>query len=55
MKADELTIGEISELLWEYSQWLHKKGYIDSDFYCEEPYAVDEFMKDRLDIRIKIV
>ena len=33
-------------LLDDYSKWLEKKGYIDSDYYCEEPKAVEEFIKE---------
>ena len=33
-------------LLDDYSDWLHKKGYIDSDYYTEEPKAVEAFLKD---------
>jgi len=38
---------EIQEILWEYSNWLHKKGYIDADFYTEEPNAVDGFIQEK--------
>jgi len=37
---------EMQELLWKYSNWLFKNAYIDSDYYAEEPKAVDEFIKD---------
>lgn len=36
---------EIYNLLDKYSDWLHKEGYIDSDYYTEEPHAVDAFME----------
>lgn len=35
---------EIKKSLHEYSDWLNKKGYIDSDYYTEEPKAVDAFL-----------
>jgi len=31
-------------LLNDYSNWLHKRGYIDSDYYTEEPRTVDSFL-----------
>jgi hypothetical protein len=33
------------ELLVKYTEWLQKHSYIDTDATCEEPFAVDEFMK----------
>ena len=33
-------------LLDDYSNWLSNKGYIDSDYYTEEPRAVEQFMKE---------
>jgi hypothetical protein len=41
-----MTLSELQEILWDYSEWLHKKGYIDTDFYTEEPYAVNEYLKE---------
>ena len=32
------------KLLNDYSNWLHKKGYIDTDYYSEEPKAVEEYL-----------
>jgi len=34
------------ELLAKYTEFLQKECYIDTDATCEEPYAVDEFMKN---------
>ena len=36
---------ELEEFLWEYSNWLHKHNYLDTDYYTEKPNAVDEFIK----------
>ncbi len=33
------------ELLEKYTLFLQKNGYIDTDATCEEPFAIDEFMK----------
>lgn len=33
-------------LLTRYSQWLHDCGYIDADWYAEEPNAVDRFLQE---------
>jgi len=38
----------IEMILDDYSNWLHKKGYIDTDYYCEEPTAVKEYLKTNL-------
>lgn len=35
----------VTELLYAYSEWLGKKGYLDSDWYTEEPNAVFEFIR----------
>ena len=39
--------GELSEILWDYTEWLNKLGYTDSDFYTEEPYAVDRYLEEK--------
>lgn len=36
---------EAVALLQEYSMWLTKNGYMDTDWKDEEPYAIDEFLK----------
>ena len=36
----------IEMLLDDYSDWLHNKGYIDSDYYAEKPTAVKKYMKE---------
>jgi len=33
-------------LLERYSLWLTKKGYMDTDWKDEEPFAIDEFLKE---------
>ena len=35
----------IIDTLNDYSNWLMKQGYLDTDWYCEEPKAVDEYVK----------
>lgn len=35
------------EIIQEFADWLHKQGYIDSDYYCEEPKVVDNFLDKR--------
>lgn len=35
---------DIQELLWTYSNWLHEKGHLDTDYYVEEPNTVDDFI-----------
>jgi len=34
------------ELLDRYSKFLEDRGYLDTDYKEEEPYAIDEFMKE---------
>ena len=34
------------ELLNRYTKFLQKNGYIDADATCEEPFAIDEFLRD---------
>ena len=31
-------------LLKEFCSWLQNKGFIDSDWYTEEPNAVEDFL-----------
>lgn len=34
----------LEKILTDYSDWLNKYGYIDSDYYAEEPKAVDRYL-----------
>jgi hypothetical protein len=47
MKEELLKRSEIIEILYEYSMWLTKNSYMDTDWKDEEPYAIDEFLKER--------
>jgi len=38
---------EQQELLHKYSKWLEENGYLDGDWWAEEPNAVDRFMNDK--------
>lgn len=39
--------GEATEgLLNDYSKWLEKKGYLDSDWYSEEPKTVLTYLEE---------
>jgi hypothetical protein len=38
---------EKEKLLKEYSHWLEKKGYIDSDWWSENPNTVESFLKNK--------
>ena len=35
------------ELLDDYSRFLEEYGYLDSDWYSEEPKAIDRFFEER--------
>lgn len=37
--------GQVIDLLILYSDWLMDKGYIDTDWFSEPPFAIYEFMK----------
>jgi len=37
---------DIIELLEGYSLFLEKSGYMDIDWRAEEPFAIDEFLKE---------
>lgn len=45
-KLDHNTIVLIQEILHDYSSWLSKMGYTDTDICCEEPLAADEYIKE---------
>lgn len=34
------------ELLEKFARWLEKHGYVDSDWYTEEPNAIEAFLKE---------
>ena len=38
---------ETIKLLEEYSRWLESHWYIDSDWWSEEPGAIQQFMEER--------
>lgn len=51
IKLDMKKWPELQEILWAYSRWLLKHDYgFDSDITCEWPYAVDEFIKDEIEL-----
>lgn len=37
---------EIKTSLENYTKWLEKNGYVDSDVWAEEPTAVERYLKD---------
>ena len=44
---NEIKKEDLAVILWDYSDWLHKHSYLDSDYYTEEPHAVDEYLKEK--------
>jgi hypothetical protein len=38
---------EVEQLLNNYSQWLEKMGYLDSDWWSEEPQTVLAYLEER--------
>ena len=47
MTISEKPRKNIREILEEYSKWLEEKGYLDDDWWREEPKAVDEYLKEK--------
>jgi hypothetical protein len=47
----QFIIEEIEEILWDYSRLLEKKGHLDSDYYCEEPRTVDEYLGKKQELK----
>ena len=37
----------LREILEKYSRWLEDAGYLDDDWWCEEPKAVDRYLFER--------
>ena len=46
-KAREEEREKLPEILTKYSEYLSEHGYMDSDWYCEEPNTVEDFLKDK--------
>ena len=42
-----LTKVDWKNLLQDYSEWLEERGYLDDDWRCEDPKAVEEYLKER--------
>jgi len=40
----QVRIDDLKIILCDFADWLHKKGYIDADYYAEEPKAVDAYL-----------
>lgn len=45
---------ELAVILEDYSDWLHKHGYIDSDYYTEEPHAIEAYIKEKYNKDIEL-
>jgi hypothetical protein len=45
-KITNISTEDLETALRDYSNWLHKKGYIDADYYTEEPNAVDAYLQE---------
>lgn len=37
---------ELRNALDDYSRWLEKTGYLDSDWWCERPTAIDRYFEE---------
>lgn len=43
------------DLLEAYSKFLEKEGYMDTDWWSEEPFAIDEFLKEPKKKKILVI
>lgn len=41
---DEISLEEKEKFLNEFCKWLENHGYLDSDWWSEEPKAVEEYL-----------
>lgn len=39
---------KINSLLYNYSLWLEKNGYMDVDWRAEEPFAINSYLNENL-------
>lgn len=37
---------EFRKILEAYSMWLEDCGYLDSDWWCENPNAIDRYLEE---------
>ena len=44
MNQEEIKLREILE---DFADWLHKHHYIDTDYYTEEPKAIDAYIDSK--------
>lgn len=42
-----ISVENLKEILVQYSTWLEKTGYLDSDWWCEYPKAVDRYIQEK--------
>lgn len=45
LKGTNIDLNDALELLERYSKFLEEEGYMDNDWWSEEPKAIDEFIK----------
>jgi hypothetical protein len=49
-----MTRSEKLKVLKKYSEFLTKNGYMDTDWKDEQPYAIEEFMKEHHKIKFRL-
>jgi hypothetical protein len=49
-----MTRSEKLNVLKEYSEFLTKNGYMDTDWKDEQPYAIEEFMNEHHKIKFRL-
>ena len=37
---------QLREILQKYTEWLYDFGYLDDDWWCEEPKAIDRYIEE---------
>lgn len=43
-KLDHNTKVIVQEILYDFSHYIYKKGFTDSDLVCEEPLVTEEYI-----------
>jgi len=47
LRDKKLPIETVKEILTDYSRWMETTGYLDSDWWSEEPQAIDRFLQEK--------
>jgi len=42
-----MTESQLAIMLTDFCKWLEASGYLDDDWWCEEPKAIEEYLKHK--------